>query len=362
MPKKTDEIKYTLLPKKRVRIENMHRSRRLYQIQALRDIPRHGIKAGDLGGYVERRNILSQSDDCWIKEGSVVTRDRYNPAYVLGNALIDGQYVIHGSVIKDNVVICGGKGLIDRSKLENSTKIEGNIYLCGTEISGFSSIKCITPPFGIAEDFDSLLDRINLIDSEFKDINLSGDGSIYKVKSHKSFEVSGYFSLAFFVDSGGEAVTLTKPFKAHGEIEADWAEFNDTLVELSGKISLDHVYFSEGPVYINGGTLKNCQVRGLIDIEGNVEVEDSFLKGENYLRDTVQITGAQLKGRNILSGDAKVDHGIQIENQVISHGLVVPENNGKTRPSLYQNGITTNITANVSPVAEIAPVADLGNT
>ena len=41
---------------------------RVYQIRALRYIPMHGVKAGDLGGWVESEDNLSQEDDSWIGE------------------------------------------------------------------------------------------------------------------------------------------------------------------------------------------------------------------------------------------------------------------------------------------------------
>lgn len=39
--------------------------RELFRIQALVDIPAHGVKAGDLGGYVERERCLSRRGDSW---------------------------------------------------------------------------------------------------------------------------------------------------------------------------------------------------------------------------------------------------------------------------------------------------------
>ncbi|EIC4510207.1 hypothetical protein LAC50_002848 [Escherichia coli] len=44
----------------------------LYRIRALRDIPRHNVKAGDLGGYVEGEHNLDQNDDSWIRDGVCV--------------------------------------------------------------------------------------------------------------------------------------------------------------------------------------------------------------------------------------------------------------------------------------------------
>ena len=38
----------------------------LHRIKALRDIERYDVKTGDLGGWVERENNLSQSGDAWV--------------------------------------------------------------------------------------------------------------------------------------------------------------------------------------------------------------------------------------------------------------------------------------------------------
>lgn len=43
------------------------------QIRALKDIPCHNVKVGDLGGYVENETNLSQEGDCWIEDGCVVS-------------------------------------------------------------------------------------------------------------------------------------------------------------------------------------------------------------------------------------------------------------------------------------------------
>ena len=39
---------------------------RLHRIKALIDILRWGVKAGDLGGYIQSESNLSQIGDCWV--------------------------------------------------------------------------------------------------------------------------------------------------------------------------------------------------------------------------------------------------------------------------------------------------------
>ena len=44
----------------------------MYRIRALRDIPRWGGKAGDLGGYVESEENLDQHGLCWVRDDALV--------------------------------------------------------------------------------------------------------------------------------------------------------------------------------------------------------------------------------------------------------------------------------------------------
>ena len=62
----------------------------LYRIRALRDLPRHGVKAGDLGGYVEGTHNLS--GDAWVADHAWVSGN----AQVAGRALVAGNARVYG--------------------------------------------------------------------------------------------------------------------------------------------------------------------------------------------------------------------------------------------------------------------------
>ena len=47
----------------------------LHRIRALVDIVRHGVKAGDLGGWVEKESNLDQEHDAWVYDDARVYGD-----------------------------------------------------------------------------------------------------------------------------------------------------------------------------------------------------------------------------------------------------------------------------------------------
>ena len=81
----------------------------LYRIKALRDIPRHGVKAGDLGGWIHSEANLSQFGDAWVGEEAKV----FENAYVFGNAIVKGNAIVYWySLIFGNAKVYGNASLV----------------------------------------------------------------------------------------------------------------------------------------------------------------------------------------------------------------------------------------------------------
>ena len=86
----------------------------LHRIRALRDIPRHGVKAGELGGFVEKENNLSQDGDAWISDD----------ARVSGNACVFGYACVH-----DNARIYGYACVSGDAKIFGNTCVLGDAWI-----------------------------------------------------------------------------------------------------------------------------------------------------------------------------------------------------------------------------------------
>ena len=88
----------------------------LYRIKALKDFS--DVKAGDLGGWVEKEDNLSQMGDAWI----YIIAKVYGDAKVFGNAKVDGNAKVHG-----NAVVC------DNARVYGSAVVYGSSNVYGYE-------------------------------------------------------------------------------------------------------------------------------------------------------------------------------------------------------------------------------------
>lgn len=98
------------------------RSHTLYRIRALKDFG--NVKAGDIGGYIEREENLSQKGKCWIYDNAKVY---------------------------DNARVC------DNAKVFGSARVFGRAEVCGNaKISKANDILCIIP-IGSRNDITTFL-------------------------------------------------------------------------------------------------------------------------------------------------------------------------------------------------------------
>ena len=67
----------------------------LYQIRSLKSFG--NVKAGDLGGYIEKKSNLSQDFEAWVDGYALVDGD----ARVSGNARVDSDALVSGNALVD---------------------------------------------------------------------------------------------------------------------------------------------------------------------------------------------------------------------------------------------------------------------
>lgn len=111
-------------------------SLRKYRIQAIRDMPWHGVKAGDFGGTVEKMDNIGGR--AWIApwsnvsgDSSVIGSARYESTNRLvktvvgGNAVVTGSAYLRYSFVEDNAVV-GGVAFLNDCTVSGNSRIHGN--------------------------------------------------------------------------------------------------------------------------------------------------------------------------------------------------------------------------------------------
>ena len=112
--------------------------RKLFRIRALRDFG--DVKAGELGGYVEKEGNLSHDGNAWVYNDANI----YGNAEIYGDAEISGNAEIYGNAkISGDAKICGDAVICGNAKISGNAKICGNAVISGNaKISGNADYLC----------------------------------------------------------------------------------------------------------------------------------------------------------------------------------------------------------------------------
>ena len=113
---------------KKYKLTDEVNERGLHRIVALRDIPRYDVKKGDLGGFVESEENLSQDGDAWVGDNAQVSDN----ACVCGNACVfDNACVYEDAWVGDDTQVYGNALIFGKSSVWKNAQISGNAYVSG---------------------------------------------------------------------------------------------------------------------------------------------------------------------------------------------------------------------------------------
>lgn len=126
--------KYELLKDDTIEVEG----HALHRIRLLKDLGH--VKAGTLGGYIEKEDNLSHSGECWVANEAKV----YGDASVRENAIVDDvavvkdratlmemAYICDSAVVCDHVMIRGTASVNEDAVVGGEVDISESSYICG---------------------------------------------------------------------------------------------------------------------------------------------------------------------------------------------------------------------------------------
>ena len=98
----------------------------LHQIRAIRDFG--NVKAGDIGGWIEKEENLSHDGDCWVFGDAEV----YGNAVVYGNARVFGDAGVHGDAkVYGDARVFGDAEVYGNAVVYGDARVFGNARVYG---------------------------------------------------------------------------------------------------------------------------------------------------------------------------------------------------------------------------------------
>ena len=99
---------------------------KLYRIRALKDFG--DVKKGHVGGYIEKKENLSQINNCWVDGEAKV----YGEAEVWGKARVYGKaQVWEEAQVYGEAEIFGEAGIFGKARVCGETRVYGKAEVCG---------------------------------------------------------------------------------------------------------------------------------------------------------------------------------------------------------------------------------------
>jgi carbonic anhydrase/acetyltransferase-like protein (isoleucine patch superfamily) len=268
------EKKYKLIRAGKMTTRTLdNKTAKFYRLQALRDIPKHGVKAGDLGGLVTHRKSLSHEGSCWVADeaqiiGKVSISDN---AYIGGNAVLRKYFSVMQDYdsavlyIRGNAKITGNAFVESHNYKTGQTKnnkvIEGNVQIFGSAF--------IRNSINISEDAkiygNAMLEDVCLVSGTteiFGDVKISAKCEI--TGNSKLFENAR-------LDEGVEVMNSVVAGSSH--ILANQKVINGKLNEAKIGASMESMNASSSPAAVTttkASSSVNISLRVFRDVQESI--------------------------------------------------------------------------------------------
>lgn len=241
--------KFELIESSKETFREGHKSIKLYRIKALIDIPKHGVLAGDVGGFVASENNLSQNGSAWVADDAKL----YENARIYGDTLLKDEARVYGEAwIKGDVVISNNSRIHDNAYIDGDVRISGTCEIFeSARITGRVSLEGNVNVLGKAQVRDSFIkDSVRIQGSALITDSTIGNCSIItddaKVRWSKLKDnayVSGYAQVLhseIFDDAGVSGRVVLNESTLSGDVKLVGCErlYNVPVISNTNVLSL----------------------------------------------------------------------------------------------------------------------------
>lgn len=135
----------------------------LYRIRAL--VAFGDVKEGELGGFLEKEENLSQDGDAWVRGSATVSENAIvsENATVRGHARVSGNAIVSGSAtISENAIVSGSAIVSENATVSGSATVRGNATVRGYARVFKTSHYLVIGPMGSRNGFTTFFRTNNL--------------------------------------------------------------------------------------------------------------------------------------------------------------------------------------------------------
>ena len=207
----------------------MYFGRKMYQIKALKDFG--DVKAGDLGGYIEKEENLSQDGHAWVFDNACV----YGDAKVYCNAQIHDIAWVHDTArISGNAHVYGGARVYDNAEIYGNALVYGDAQIYGDA--------CV---YDNAEVFDNaqVFGDVCVCDNAevFDNARVLGNAQVYDTTLiHCDAQISSNADYICFKGFGSENRNTIMFKTKNGDVYVCCGCFEGSLKEFTDKVKETH--------------------------------------------------------------------------------------------------------------------------
>lgn len=254
----------------------------LYQIHALMDIPWTGVKAGEIGGWIESPSNLSYNAMCWVHKDVQVSGE----SVVRENAVVSGQTRIRGSsFIEGNTKVMGhctldntnakGNITLKSSKIQE-TEILDDVHIESTDLYGAIIFGNPLPSSKAGVilkhcTFSQNKENLKIENKDKKELKLENVSMVFENEEWRP-TISGW---GFLTNIIGESVhgldlrsqLLIRNVKLVGNTKLNTHSDSEILM-MQGSTKKEPIVLEEGNFYLG-----NSEITGQVHLKGDVQAE-----------------------------------------------------------------------------------------
>ena len=295
----------------------------LHRIKALKDF--EDVKTGDLGGFIESEDNLSQDGLCWVYDDAKA----YEQAVVREDAKIKGHSKVIGSEIYGSAEVSGYARVIESHAFGNS-KICDDAGVWNSKISGNAVIK------------DDARVRVSSFSGNAE---ISGEAqAFYEVTASGDVKISeGKYLYGKFIN--GKFVSNNK----HKEVPKKY-ELTDETIEVKGHTLHRIRALREFPTNDYQSSVEKGELGGFVESEDNLSQSDY-----SWLFDNAKSYGnARVKDGAFATDEAEICDNASLTQYAEIHGNAVLRGNARVSGNAYVWGSAEiNDNASVYDSAEV---------